>query len=818
MSSSKKIAEFPDVEAKLQRPTKQSAFERQKAEAEAKRRREDAETKAAYEEFVKTFNGDDGPENSDSAYESRGASSRYGAAPPERPTFAHGVGTGRRHFGATEGKVLKSGPGSLGPVPPAFGAKRPYDGPPQNPQRESNDRRERLGFEAPTGSSHLPVSRAYPTGPDEHGSDAIFAGRAEEKAISKPTLRLANIPPGTSRRTVEALIPSTLTVEDVKFEPPPPPGGTERKSTAVIVTLAKDTAATDIDSAVTSLQNRYLGYGFYLSIHRYLSSAAISSGLPTVASSAAISHPFGAKRVEETMLSQPAGYGRGYAPPSSYGPPAGGPLNRGGLLAVPVSPPQDIKKLRMIHKVLEAVIQHGAEFEALLMSRPDVQRDEKWAWIWDARSEGGIWYRWRLWEILTDSSLSGHTKASYVPLFEGAVNWKAPDHPLAYEYTTGVDQFRSDPNYVSDDDDDLPDEQRRQAETSGGNHEQEDKFLNPIEKAKLAHLLARIPTRKSHIKKGDIARVTAFAITHVNRGADEIVDMVISNIESPFAYTSANANNPKDTKQKDGQREDSHDPTPAPTGKALVVAHGTTDPDDAHEAQLVGLYVVSDILSASGESGVRHAWRYRQLFESALRNRKIFEMLGKVPDRLNFGRVSTNKWQNSVRYVLRLWGGWCVFQVSTYEFFVNTFEEASVSKKEVSGAETEKKDSPLKKSRGFLPVSELPSSHLESAAADVEKMLETGDTDGELPSSHMQYSSGAEEIFSDDDLDGYPDEDFRFTIGGRDGAAKTAPLTTAEQEKVKSIGGFKMSALKAVTSRKRLRAVDMFAGSDSEEN
>ena len=40
-------------------PTKKSQFERQKAEAEAKRLREEAETKAVYEDFIKSFDDEE---------------------------------------------------------------------------------------------------------------------------------------------------------------------------------------------------------------------------------------------------------------------------------------------------------------------------------------------------------------------------------------------------------------------------------------------------------------------------------------------------------------------------------------------------------------------------------------------------------------------------------------------------------------------------------------------------------------------------------------------------------------------------------------
>ncbi|CRK11754.1 hypothetical protein BN1708_010270 [Verticillium longisporum] len=122
--SSKKIAEFPDVEAKLQKPTKQSAFEKQRAEAEAKRAREAAETAAVLREFEASFDDDD--DNGRDGH--GGGGGRYGASsqqggPGRGPTGGSGGFGGppaasRRHFGAS---ALKSGPGSLGPVPPKSG-------------------------------------------------------------------------------------------------------------------------------------------------------------------------------------------------------------------------------------------------------------------------------------------------------------------------------------------------------------------------------------------------------------------------------------------------------------------------------------------------------------------------------------------------------------------------------------------------------------------------------------------------------------------------------------------------------------------------
>lgn len=845
MSLNKKIAEFPDVEAKLQKPTKQSAFEKKKAEAEAKRQREAAEAAAVYEDFVKSFDHD-----GDDARDARLSDSRYGGSgPPERPGGfgASSGGTGKRHFGMPAGSSMKSGPGSLGPAPPSLGKKRFYDGTPAGYGRDRDDTIKRFGYED-QGPGYKSIPRAFDESDDEGESATL--DRAEEKAISRPTLRLANLPPATSPAVVKALIPSNLTVENVKIVPPSGPSGTERKSTTAIVTLSKETPATDIDAAVSSLQNHYLGFGFYLSLHRHLSSAAISSTNLSNTMSTAGSNPFGAKRVATPTRNQgpqQIGHGRGFAPPSSYGPPAGGPGGRSGILHVPIQPPKNIKQLRMIHKVIEAVLEHGPEFEALLMSRLDVQREEKWAWVWDARSEGGIWYRWRLWEIVTGMQTK-RGQGKYLPLFEGSHAWKVPDQPLSYEYTTRVDEFVSDSEYNSSDDDEFDDEQGRQGDAGGGGHDHEDTFLNPIEQSRLAHLLSRLPTTLSKVRKGDIARVTAFAITHASKGSDEIADMIVSNVSRPFAFTSANPDYKQQKQQDEGKSKanktdrDSREASPAQDDKAAAAAR---EAQDTSGAQLVGLYVISDVLSSSSTSGVRHSWRYRQYLEAALRRQKTFETLGMMAEKNNWGRLRAEKWKRSVGLVLSLWEGWCVFPAETQEFFAGSFENPPQLRKEEKADEARKKaggrwktveassgEKAVATESRFLPVSRKPPSPATSpAAAGPEipdrllEMLETGgDTDGEMNYAYggAGGSDGTEsdgEWLSDCDIDGKP-------VGGAVeeptpvGEGSANEPQDAPPPKGNTEGKFRMeaSSSKPAPSRKRMRAVDMFADSGSESD
>ncbi|PSS14987.1 hypothetical protein M430DRAFT_35802 [Amorphotheca resinae ATCC 22711] len=842
-ASDKKIKHFPDLENKLQAPTKKSLFERQKADAEAKRLREEAETKAVYEDFVRSFDDDDGAADGSGAADVSWAGNHggrgggpsgggFGTGPPKRHFTS---GPGRGSMGAPMGPALgrggigmgfggergrgaglgsSSGPGSLGPPPLK---KRAFEA-----FHQQTPRREDRGLLAFDDYEQDPSpSRALKTSDDE---DDRRAGNEEDRAVPKPTLRLASLPPGTSPAVIKALLPSNLTVDAVRLQASSGPGTyAERKSMSAIVTLAKDTAANDIDAAVNALQNRYLGYGYYLNLHRHLSSAAISNSavVPALGTSTA-SQPFGAKPVSLPTAGRghaPPTHQRGFAPPASYAPTGPG-LNRAGpLLHVPVHPPRDIKELKLIHKVIEALLTHGPEFEALLMSRPDVQREEKWAWLWDPRSTGGVWYRWRLWEVLTGSQ-TRRGQGKYLPLFEGSSAWKAPDQPLAYEYTTRLDEFVSDSEYNSSDEEDSGDEGARRHHHSGAPPSDPSSladdgqaYLNPLEKAKLTHLLSRLPTTTAKLRKGDVARVTAFAISHAGRGADEVVAAIVSNIEKPFAYTSANPDRKKD-------RDLSGDDAPA---------NEDEEKSDTSAASLIGIYLVSDILSSSSTSGVRHAWRYRQLFEAALKQRQVFEKLGRLERKMNWGRLRAEKWKRSVGNILSLWEGWCVFPQESQEHFARAFQNPPLTANEQRQArerETPVADKGKSKWKAVEvappPPSSLPREEpVPQPAEDVdgEPMDQDEDVDGEpmdeddidgVPMDDDEDVDGEPmpPEDDDDDVDGEPMQQEPDPAEGPNPAAAAAPDPEPEKEKVKT---------EEQQRRRRPRAVDMFADSDSED-
>ncbi|KAJ6021308.1 hypothetical protein N7540_006812 [Penicillium herquei] len=776
MSDDSKGKAFPDVSAKLSALPKKSLFERQKAEAEAKRAREKAETAAVYEDFVKSFE-DDTPVGS----------KPFDARPTAFGARGGGLGGGpaRRHF-------TSSGPRSSGPgFTPLSRNRDPAQG--------------ILGFDQTSAVSSGPPGFNSPLEDETYRkTDAKEA----ERAAAKPTLQLALLPPGTSPSVVKSLIPPSLVVDNVHITRPSSQTPTERKSSAAIVTLASDTAASDIDTVVSALQNKYLGRGYYLSLSRHLSSAAITSNISASLGSSTGSLPFGAKNIQPTThggslnrAPPPGSHRGGFAPPSSYGPNLGGvaPSTR-----VEVRAPSDIKQLRLIHKTLESLLQYGPEFEALLMSRPEVQREEKWAWIWDARSLGGVYYRWKLWQIVTQP-MSGRrnfdTRISSI--FEGEPDWFPPDIHIKFEYTTQLEEFVSEDDYDSSDEEHSDNEDERRNYGGGpppeGITSQQDGlgYMNPLQKAKLTHLLARLPTTHAKLRRGDVARVTAFAIEHAGAGADEVVDMIVLNILNPLAYTGANPDRESEkaeadqgTVNKDGANASS---------KPLM---------DLSSSKLVGLYIVSDILSSSATSGMRHAWRYRQLFESAFRAHKVFEHLGRLEKDLSWGRLKAEKWKRSVGTLLHLWEGWCVFPQESHEQFVQVFEQPPLNEDELQKEEKAELEKAAAFSKGKSKWK----------AVDDDNVPENLDADYSVPNETKMDVLEDESMsdidgvpMEDSDLEDFEDgeamEDDNSNLGEENTTDQTPSLIKAEPEGPDS------------TSRRprkaRPKAEDMFA-SDSD--
>ena len=351
--------------------------------------------------------------------------------------------------------------------------------------------------------------------------------------------------------------------------------------------------------------------------------------------------------------------------------------------------------------------------------------------------------------------------------------------------------------------------------------ETEKVFLNPLDKAKLAHLLARLPTTLGKLRKGDIARVTTFAITHASRGADEVVEMIVANVLKPLSLTSANPEKRQEPKLKD-----------AATGADESL---TNESLDTSSASLVALYVVNDVLSSSSASGVRHAWRFRQLFETALREHKVFEWLGSMAEKLGWGRLRAEKWKRSISLILNLWEGWCVFPAESHDLFVQTFEsppslsslpktdEQQQQQQQQQQQETAAQNGSSKwKSVEALPASkeEPGASRAAIGSANLVCVDEEALMDGDVMGEPMDEEDVEGEPIDDDDVAGEPVDDDELQGEPMDEAVALGDENQSrdddEDEDDREDVGSQESAGRT-KQRKRMRAVDMFADSDVSE-
>ena len=97
-------------------------------------------------------------------------------------------------------------------------------------------------------------------------------------------------------------------------------------------------------------------------------------------------------------------------------------------------------------------------------------------------------------------------------------------------------------NYESSEEDSDDAEEERQfnsgrREGEGASGQADKQHLTPLQVAKFSWMLGRMPETHSKLRKGDVAAVTSFAINNAGAGAEEIVDMLVLNIEKPYAGT-----------------------------------------------------------------------------------------------------------------------------------------------------------------------------------------------------------------------------------------------------------------------------------------
>ncbi|KAF2026193.1 hypothetical protein EK21DRAFT_116088 [Setomelanomma holmii] len=512
----------------------------------------------------------------------------------------------KRHFTGRQ-RSMKSGPGTL--------ESEPLDGfsRPNAPSRLAPPTQSRFGGAAPTGPAAL-------DGPRQ--ADNVYT-----TLVAKAT----NLPPTIDVQRVEELFADfpTLKVTKVEKIPPGGPATKGRPSATMKVVFDKSAVARDLDDAMMKLNDKkYLGRGYYLHLDRYLGGKA--------ADTAQVKEPFGARWQAPEVA-------KGYAPPPDLG--GGnrdGPREDRDQLIVTANLPPDMAMLRLIHQTIEGVILGGVEFEAALMNDPQVQDEERFAWLYDQKHPLNRYYRWRLHQVVCDTSNS--------EIFEDYGLWNGPTEPLADEFADNLGAF--DP--ADDDSDSDEEEQKPQhkplpiGDIYPGRVDNGYGILSPRSRAMLLWLLTSLPP--GSIVIDDIAAVSVFAVEHAASGLNEVVDILLDNVVKPFQLTDANPRNrPVELEGKDDVRR-----------------------PDIRQVTLNALRIVHDVLfTTSKESGV--AYKYRLAIGTQFVERKIFEHLEQLPAQLEMGRMTERSYRDEVNVILKVWEDESFFEKATLQHLDEVF-------------------------------------------------------------------------------------------------------------------------------------------------
>ncbi|KAH7077615.1 hypothetical protein BKA63DRAFT_508619 [Paraphoma chrysanthemicola] len=512
----------------------------------------------------------------------------------------------KRHFTGRQ-RSMKSGPGTLEPEP-LDGFPRPG-----GPGRLAPPSQTRFGGGFPTGPASL-------EGP-----------RQADNVYTTLVAKASNLPPNIDPRRVEELFTDfpSLKVTKVEKIPPGGPATKGRPSATMKVVFDKSAVARDLDDVMMKLNDKkYLGRGYYLHLDRYLGGKA--------ADTAQVKEPFGARWQAPEVA-------KGYAPPPDLG--GGnrdGPREDRDQLIVTANLPPDMSMLRLIHQTIEGVILGGVEFEAALMNDPQVQDEERFAWLYDQKHPLNRYYRWRMHQVVCDTSNA--------EIFENYGLWNGPTEPLADEFADGLGAF--DP--ADDDSDSDEEEQKPQhkplpiGDNYPGRVDNGYGILDPRSRAMLLWLLTSLPP--GSIVIDDIAAISVFAVEHAAAGMNEVVDILLDNVVNPFQLTDANPRNrPTESEGKDDIRR-----------------------PDVRQVTLNAIRIVHDVLfTTSKESGV--AYKYRLAIGTQLLERKIFEHLEQLPAQLEMGRMTERSYRDEVNVILKVWEDESFFEKATLERLEEVF-------------------------------------------------------------------------------------------------------------------------------------------------
>lgn len=508
----------------------------------------------------------------------------------------------KRHFTGRQ-RTMKSGPGTL--------ESEPLDGysrPPPASGRLVPPASSKFGGAMPTGS--------VPEGPKQ-----------AENVFTTVVAKASNLPPAMDSRRVEELFADFPSLKVTKIEKIPPQGPSVkgRPTATMKVIFDKDANARDLDDAMNRLNDKkYLGKGYYLHLDRYLGGRSVDTAQRTEA--------FGARWQAPELP-------KGFAPPPDLG---GGSRDRPRedteQLIITANQPPDLVTLRLVHQTIEGVILGGVEFEAALMNDPQVQDEERFAWLYDQKHPVNRYYRWRLHQIVCDSPNP--------EIFARQGDWRGPIDPLADEFADHLGAFDSEDELEDSDDEDEKEKPQYKPLPVGDNYpgrvDNGHGIMSPRSRAMFLWLLTSLPP--GSIVADDIAAISVFAVEHAAQGMDEVINILISNIIEPFQLTEANTRNRMN--EADG-KEDLRRP-------------------DVRQVTLNALRIISDVLLVTAkESGV--SYKYRLAIGTQLVDRQVFQHLEQLPAKLEMGRMTERSYRDEVNVILKVWQDEHLFEQSVLD-------------------------------------------------------------------------------------------------------------------------------------------------------
>jgi U2-associated protein SR140 len=242
------------------------------------------------------------------------------------------------------------------------------------------------------------------------------------------------------------------------------------------------------------------------------------------------------------------------------------------------------------------------------------------------------------------------------------------------------------------------------------------------------------------------------------------------------------------------------------------------EPDDPSSAKLIALYLISDLLSSSSTSGVSHAWRYRQLFEAAIRSQRVFERLGLLEKEMGWGRLRAEKWRRAVTQILGLWEGWCVFSSKAQDDFMRGFTESAEGKAEKETLRSAASKESREKNKTKWKAVEDRVDDI-AVTSNVDEEAAANDVDGE-PIDDVDVDVDVDgELMEDDDFDGEPMTDDVDILDSESTAKEPESndsILVDSEAASQTQNGAGLESKASEARRRRPRAVDMFADSDGE--